>query len=166
MPKAGKYFNRKDEWMTPKDVIDFFGPFDYDPATTDECAKKFNIKEYDTIDTDGLSRDWSKFEKIWCNPPFTKKFKFLIKAIDTMSSCNNCKIFFLLPAETITTKKYHKIIGSKHYVLWVPNGRIRFSSTMSKESVPAFGSVVLEFRNTLRFNQIKHWKIYGKNSRK
>lgn len=34
MPKAGIQFQKKDEYMTPKKVIDFFGPFDYDPATT------------------------------------------------------------------------------------------------------------------------------------
>ena len=114
MPKAGVVFQKKDEYMTPKEVIEFFGPFDYDPATTDEQARNLGIPNYDTIDTDGLKTDWSKFDKIWCNPPFTRKFEFLEKAVSVGKH-----IFFLTPIETMTTSKFHKIMsgyGGVHYV--------------------------------------------------
>lgn len=105
MPKAGLVFQKKDEYMTPKDIVDFFGPFDYDPATTDKQAKQLGIKKYDTIKSNGLNTDWSKFDKIWINPPFTHKFDFLEKAINT-----NSHIFFLMPIETMTTNRFHKIM--------------------------------------------------------
>ena len=113
MPKAGLQFSKKDEWYTPKEIVDFFGPFDYDPATTDERAKEFGISNYDTVATNGLLADWTKYENIWLNPPFTKKFEFLKKAVD-------CKkhVFVLLPIETLTTKKFHEICngGGVYYV--------------------------------------------------
>lgn len=70
MPKAGIQFQKKDQWNTPKEVVDFFGPFDYDPATTKEQAESLGIPNYDTIETDGLKADWAQYHSIWINPPF------------------------------------------------------------------------------------------------
>ena len=61
------------EYYTPKFVVDYFGSFDYDPATTEKQAKYLGIKEYDTKETDGLLQDWTKYKNIWINPPFDKK---------------------------------------------------------------------------------------------
>lgn len=74
---------KKDDYYTPKKVVDYFGVFDYDPSTTKEKAKELNIKYYDTIETDGLSKDWTRYSKIWINPPFTKKYEFIKKAYAT-----------------------------------------------------------------------------------
>lgn len=160
MAKAGLQFSRKDQWNTPKEVVDFFGPFDYDPATTKEQAERLGILDYDTIETDGLRRKWGQFRTIWVNPPFTRKFEFLDKAIETVM-WGDSRIFFLLPAETITTKKFHEIVGGQPYTLWVPNGRIKFEDGSGGASSPAFGSVVLEFYHGFVGMQIKHWKLYG-----
>ena len=162
MPKAGLQFQKKDRWNTPKEVVDFFGPFDYDPATTKEQAEHLGIPYYDTIETNGLRQDWKRFEKIWINPPFTKKFDFLQKAMATML-WNDVKIFFLMPAETITTKKFHEIIGGQPYTLWVPDGRIKFEDGSGRGSSPAFGSVVIELDNKFVGTQIKHWRLNEKN---
>jgi phage N-6-adenine-methyltransferase len=156
MPKAGIVFQKKDEYMTPKEVVDFFGPFDYDPATTDKQAKALGIKNYDTIKTDGLKTDWSKFGKIWVNPPFTRKFEFLEKAIRSKSH-----VFFLLPIETLTTGKFHNVMKEYEggYVMWVPDGRIKFDDGSGKSSSPAFGSVVLELQGEKKC--IKYWSLNG-----
>lgn len=155
MPKAGIQFSKKDEWYTPKEIVDFFGPFDYDPATTKERAKAFGILNYDTIQTDGLKTDWTKYDKIWVNPPFTKKFEFLEKAIKSKKH-----VYFLMPVETITTKKFHDIMSNGGgYIMWVPNGRIKFEDGTSNTDSPAFGSVVLELNK--RVKTIKYWKLYG-----
>ena len=121
MPKAGIQFSRKDEYFTPKEVVDHFGSFDYDPATTKEQAEYLDILDYDTIETDGLNSDWSEYNKIWCNPPFTSKFEFLKKAIESKKN-----VYFLTPIETLTTKKFHQIVGDTPYTMFVPNGRIKF----------------------------------------
>lgn len=73
---------KDDEYYTPLKVINYFGKFDYDPATTIEKAKEFNITNFDTIETDGLKKNWSLYKNIWINPPFTKKKEFLEKAIN------------------------------------------------------------------------------------
>lgn len=127
MAKAGIQFQKKDEYWTPKEVVDFFGPFDYDPATTKEQAEKFGIPYYDTIETDGLKREWNQFGKIWINPPFTRKFEFLQKAASVVE-WSHIKIFFLLPIESMTTKRFHQIMTGVPYEMHLPNGRIKFES--------------------------------------
>lgn len=159
MPKAGVQFQKKDRWNTPKEVVDFFGPFDYDPATTKEQAERLDILDYDTIETDGLKSDWSDYNKIWINPPFTKKFEFLQKTFETVL-WHPTKVFFLLPAETITTKKFHEIVGGQPYRMWIPNGRIKFDDGSGRVSSPAFGSIVLEFGSHIVGTEIKHWRLY------
>ena len=156
MPKAGIQFSKKDEWFTPKEVIDFFGPFDYDPATTDAQAKSLGIPNYDTINTDGLKTDWSKFDRIWVNPPFTRKFEFLEKAIKSGKH-----VFFLMPIETMTTHRFHDVMGQYGggSIMWVPNGRIKFDDGSGACSSPAFGSIVLELYGERK--RIKYWSLDG-----
>lgn len=159
MPEATIQLSQKDEWYTPKSIIDFFGPFDYDPATTGKRAKYVGIKNYDTIHTDGLSADWSKYNKIWINPPFSKKFEFLEKAVKSKK-----KVYFLLPTEAVTARKFHDIFSNNKcgYTMWVPRGRIRFEDSNGVGTNPAFGSVILELNKKRK--TIKHWDIYGSKS--
>ena len=140
MPKAGLQFSDKDEWYTPKYIVDYFGCFEYDPATSKKQAEYLGIPNYDTIETDGLTKDWQTYNKIWINPPFTKKFEFLSKAVKTDSH-----IFFLLPIETMTTKKFHQIVKDKAFIVHIPNGRIKFFDNDGWGKSPAFGTVVIEF---------------------
>ena len=69
---------KDNEYYTPKYVVDYFFPFgfDYDPATCKEKAIEFGLINYDTIETDGLTQDWTKYNRIWINPPFTKNMNF------------------------------------------------------------------------------------------
>lgn len=77
MAKANVKFTKDNEYYTPKSVVEYFGKFDYDPATCEEKAKEFGIENYDTIETNGLTKDWTIYKNIWINPPFTEKHKFL-----------------------------------------------------------------------------------------
>lgn len=72
MAHSGVVFSKDNEYYTPKYVVDFFYPdgFDYDPATCEEKAKEFEVPYYDTIETNGLVQDWTKYNRIWLNPPF------------------------------------------------------------------------------------------------
>lgn len=158
MAKAGIQFNKNDEWYTPKEVVDYFGPFDYDPATTKEKAKEFKIRKYDTIKTDGLKRDWTKFKKIWVNPPFTRKFEFLKKAVHTVEdSTIGTEVYFLTPIESLTTKAFHDIVWGGSYQIYLPNGRIKFDDGSGRKSSPAFGCVVLRFTNDGSW--VYHWEL-------
>ena len=139
-------FAKDNEYYTPKQVVSFFGKFDYDPATTYEKAKEFGVSHYDTIETDGLKQDWTKYHKIWINPPFTDKQKFIEKAYDTYKYNKDIDIYILFPIEFLTTRKFYNIAsGGK---LYIPSGRIPFESGLGKEGKsPAFGSVILKVQD-------------------
>lgn len=139
-------FTKDNEYYTPKWVVNYFGKFDYDPATTMEKAKEFDITNYDTIETDGLTKDWTKYKQIWINPPFSKKEKFIEKAYQTYKENPYIYIYILFPIEFLTTKKFHNIAtGGKIYI---PNGRIPFESGLGKKGKsPAFGSVIMKIQD-------------------
>jgi len=146
--KASVTFSKDNEYYTPKYVVDFFYPngFDYDPATCEGKAKEFEVPYYDTIETDGLAQDWTKYDRIWINPPFTDKHKFLAKAVETYKQVHNT-IYVLFPIEFLTTARFHDL--ECHCTLFIPKGRINFESGLGKEGKsPAFGSVVIRLADT------------------
>jgi hypothetical protein len=115
MAKGGLVFTKDNEYYTPKSVIDYFGSFDYDPATVPAKAKELGIPNYDTIETDGLAQDWTKYNRIWINPPFTRKHEFLAKAVKTYRLAKN-EIYVLFPIEFLTTRRFHDICGGGAYM--------------------------------------------------
>ena len=147
MAKRNVTFTKDNEYYTPKSVVDYFGTFDYDPATTDEKAKEFNISNYDTINTNGLAKDWTKYKNIWINPPFTIKHEFLQKACETYKQCKN-NIYILFPIEFLTTKRFHDCMVDLGGKIYIPNGRINFQSGLGKKGKsPAFGSVIMKIQD-------------------
>lgn len=83
MSKGAINFSSDNEYYTPKQIVKMFSEgFEYDPATTKEKAADLDIPNYDTVETDGLKSDWTLYNSIWCNPPFTIKHEFLKKAQD------------------------------------------------------------------------------------
>lgn len=156
MAKGTVEFKKDNEYYTPKKTVEYFGKFDYDPATTVEKAKEFNILNYDTIETDGLTKNWTIYKKIWINPPFTLKHKFLEKAVDTYKQTKN-EIYVLFPIEFLTTKRFHNItkdIGGK---IFIPDGRINFESGLGKKGKsPAFGSIVIKLQDKWEIEFIKN----------
>lgn len=162
MAKANVIFTKDNEYYTPKTVIDYFGKFDYDPATTIEKAKEFGIQNFDTIETDGLTKDWTKYKRIWINPPFTNKHKFLEKAYETYKENKNIDIYILFPIEFITTKRFYDISKNNGGKLYIPNGRINFESGLGKKGEsPAFGSIVMKIQDTWEIEFISNKVLKG-----
>lgn len=153
MAKSQVQFTKDNEYYTPKEFVDRFGLFDYDPATTKEKAEEFGISEYDTIETDGLTMDWTGYKRIWINPPFTRKHEFLAKAWQTYQEVKN-EIYILFPIEFITTARFHNLVGGG--MIFIPNGRINFQSGLGKKGKsPAFGSVVMKLQDNWEIEMIK-----------
>ena len=152
MAKSQVQFTKDNEYYTPREFVARFGEFDYDPATTKEKAEDLNILNYDTIETDGLTKDWTQYKRIWINPPFTRKHEFLIKAWQTYQEAKN-EIYILFPIEFITTQRFHNAVrGGKIYI---QNGRINFQSGLGKKGTsPAFGSVVMKLQDTFEIELI------------
>lgn len=166
MAKAGLQFSKQDEWLTPDEIwSDVLPDIDYDPCTTDAQAKKHGILRYDTIQTDGLKRDWTQFSTIYVNPPFTRKFEFLKKAVDSVKATKSQRIYFLIPIDSLPTKKFHDTVGDAKYVLMLPNGRIKFDNGSGKSSSPAFGSVILLFSSLGSSRRVAHVKINVKKEK-
>lgn len=146
--KSGKnILSKNDERYTPKTVVNYFGKFDYDPATTPQKAKEFGVANYDTKETDGLKTDWTPYKRIWINPPFTLKPQFLAKAVDTYRK-TGADIYFLCPIEYLTTAQFRNTIdGCK---IFIPTGRLSFENGVpggKNGSSPAFGSVIIKLDN-------------------
>jgi phage N-6-adenine-methyltransferase len=145
MSRGAINFSSNDEYFTPKWLVDRFGKFDYDPATTREKSEELGIKNYDTVETDGLKSDWAKYRRIWVNPPFTLKNEFLKKAQEYYRATGG-DIYILLPISYLTTKKFHEICGGGR--IYVPNGRIKFENGVGGDVRSlAFGSIVLKLDN-------------------
>lgn len=146
--KPKEKIQKDDNYYTPKYVVDFFFPdgFDYDPATCKKKADEFGISNYDTIETDGLTTDWTQYDRIWLNPPFSNKYGFLLKAVETYNIAHNT-IYILFPVEFLTTVKFHSL--NCKCKLFIPNGRINFESGLGKKGkCPTFGSVIIKLDET------------------
>ena len=115
MAKSQVQFTKDNEYYTPNEFVLLFGNFDYDPATTKEKAMEFGIKNYDTIETDGLKQDWTPYKRIWINPPFTIKHLFMAKAWETYQKVKN-EIYILFPIEFLTTARFHNSVGGADYL--------------------------------------------------
>lgn len=148
------------EYYTPKFIVDYFGKFDYDPATTEKQAEYLEIPNYDTKETDGLQSDWCKYKKIWVNPPFDKKHLFFNKAIETYKKAKN-EIYFLCPIGFLTTSRFFNAKNGIGIKIFIPSGRIKFKSGDGlKEQSPAFGSIIIKIQDTndIEFVDLEHTK--------
>jgi len=153
MAKSQVQFTKDNEYYTPKEFVNIFWEFDYDPATTIEKAVEFWIHNYDTIYTDWLSKDWTKYKRIWINPPFTIKHEFIKKAQETYDISKN-DIYILFPIGFLTTLRFHNTI--KWWKIFIPNWRINFQSWLWKKSKsPAFGSIVMKIQDSWEVEMIK-----------
>lgn len=149
MSKGAVSFNESNvEYYTPKYIVDRFGPFDYDPATTPAQAEYLGIPNYDTKETDGLFSDWTQYRRIWINPPFNIKHLFIEKAAATYAKSKN-DIFMLLPVQTLTAGYFHAtmdgLLGGVK--IFIPCRRIKFITPTGVMQSPAFGSVIIHFQD-------------------
>ncbi len=121
MAKSQVQFTKDNEYYTPKEFVNFFAKklgtkrFEYDPATTEQKAQDLGIPNFDDINSDGLLQDWTEFESIWINPPFTRKHEFLAKAWETYQKAKN-DIYILFPIEFVTTARFHNAVGGASYL--------------------------------------------------
>jgi hypothetical protein len=58
---------KKDEWLTPPEIIKALGEFDLDPCAPIVRPWDIADKHY-TIEDDGLKQLWEG--RVWCNPPY------------------------------------------------------------------------------------------------
>jgi len=119
-------------WLTPRWILDLFGPFDLDPCGHPGWdTAKSHLYETDN----GLAHDWNGF--IWCNPPYgVCTFDW----VDRFVKHGNGLLLVANRSDTIWWQE----IGKSSPCVWFPKGRIKFVDPMNTESKsgPAFSSVI------------------------
>lgn len=142
------------EYYTPKWVFEFLvkdnniSKIDLDAATND-----FNMDRLDSFinhgfskEDNGLEQDWSEYESVWINPPFSLKKDFYEKAKQEINK-EGSKIkhlFFLTPDKSITNNFFDFI--EEGWNMYIPKGRISFVNGGGElTSNNHFGSVILHY---------------------
>lgn len=70
--------NRKDEWLTPPQIVTSLGSFDLDPCSPIDRPWATAGTHY-TENDNGLLREW--FGRVWCNPPYSDIGSWLKKCV-------------------------------------------------------------------------------------
>jgi phage N-6-adenine-methyltransferase len=108
--------------------------FQLDAAATETNRKCAN---YNDIAHDGLEYDWSWFDSVFINPPYSEPEKWVAKAETTAAST---RIVMLLRGDT-STAFFHNLCESAQYIHFY-RGRLHFNDG----KVPApFASIIAVF---------------------
>ena len=140
------FSSKTDDWYTPQYIIDDvcevygLGWFELDA-----CASKENAKAdtFYTKEENGLSKDWSQYDSVWCNPPYGKEIgKWIKKAYE--ESMKGAWVCMLIPSRT-DTKWWHDYV-MKGDITFI-KGRIKFGG--SKNSAPFPSALVVFDKNKM-----------------
>lgn len=136
------FSSQSTEWQTPRHVYDLLNQefhFNLDAAATKENALNDNFFD---MEANSLVQDWSKYEAIYCNPPYGRLIgKFVEKAYN--ESLKGCIVAMLIPSRT-DTRWWHNYC-SKGEVLFI-KGRLKFVNPNSDKLMPApFPSAIVIF---------------------
>ena len=121
------FSHKSDEWATPQWLYDKLNKsfnFTLDPAS-DGTNNKCN--NHHTIQTDGLSQDWSG-QTVFINPPYSKTYDWVKKA-HTEATNNSVISVMLLPSRT-DTKWFHEFCldGKITKEICFIKGRLKFGN--------------------------------------
>lgn len=121
----------KEEWLTPRWLIEKLGPFDLDP-----CASV--VRPWPTAEThytkklNGLALRWRGF--VWCNPPYGRKAAPWLKR---MAEHNDGIALIFARTETAWWQDY---IFPRASALFFLRGRLTFCDTSGKPGDNTAGS--------------------------
>lgn len=104
----------KDDWVTPKRIIDAFGPFDLDPA----CCEQMPWRTADEMWTSGgLDRHWGGM--VWLNPPYSDVGAWMERLAQ---HGNGIALVFA----RVETAWWFEIVWAKASAIAFPRGRLTF----------------------------------------
>jgi len=110
---------KRDEYLTPKWIIDDLGPFDLDPCAS-EVRPWPTANKHLTYMDNGLLMPWEG--RVWCNPPYGMNKEFLRRCV----AHDNC--IALIPART-ETNYFHEYVWKHADGLLFMRNRISFHNT-------------------------------------
>ena len=133
------------EWYTPAEYIELarevMGSIDIDPASSDIANKVVQAKKYYTLETDGLSQEWSG--NIWLNPPYSSELitKFIDKLISDLPRITQALV---LVNNATETEWFNKIV-KRAAAICFPRSRIKFYTPNGTIGAPLQGQAILYF---------------------
>lgn len=108
---------KKDEWLTPPNLLEKLGNFDLDPCSAINMPWKIANKTYTIIDN-GLVKDW--IGRVWCNPPYGLEAAIWLKKLAKHG--NGIALIF---ARTETRMFFDQVWNKADAVLFI-EGRLFF----------------------------------------
>ena len=137
---SGIMSSKSDNWATPADLFNKLNAeFDFN---LDPCASADNHKcaRYYDITQDGLTKEWTKNDRVFMNPPYGKMIKHWVKKARQSYEENGALVVALLPART-DTKWWLDCMASAE--IRFIKGRVKFGD--GKNGAP-FPSVIVIWR--------------------
>jgi hypothetical protein len=117
--------DNKDEWLTPPYITAALGHFDLDPCAP--ISPPWRIADWNlNILDDGLAQDWSKWNFVWCNPPYGRETG---KWLEKMKRHNNG--IALIFART-DTRMFQDHVFTADAILFL-KGRLSFYDVTGKK---------------------------------
>jgi hypothetical protein len=109
----------KDEWLTPKSIIDALGEFDLDPCAP--VIRPWNTaRKHFTIEDNGLLQEWGGANRVFCNPPYGNQTALWL---NKCALHGNCIVLIFARTET---KMFFDYIWNKADAIFFFKGRLRF----------------------------------------
>lgn len=118
----------KDNWLTPRELLNALGPFDLDPCAPIRRPWDMAAQHYTILD-DGLKKLWKG--RVWLNPPCgNKAFKWLERLSEHK---NGLALIF---ART-DTRGFSRFVWNKAKAVFFFKGRIAFFKVDGSKSAYA-----------------------------
>lgn len=124
---------QREEWLTPKYIIDALGQFDLDPCSPTEDRRPWpTAAKHLTVFDNGLTTPWAG--RVWLNPPYGREtIKFVAKLADHGNG-----IAFVF-ARTETRMFQEHVFGKAAGILFC-RGRIHFCDYKGKPADNSSGA--------------------------
>lgn len=129
-----------DDWLTPPEIIEALGDFDFDPCAYPNQINKTAVKMI-CLPEDGLSVDWHG--RVWLNPPYGNQTKFWMAKIASHGFGTA-----LVPARTEVESWFWPYVWEAAVAVLFIKGRLYFRRPDgSKAGNAGHGSVLAAYSN-------------------
>lgn len=147
---------QKEEWLTPRFILDALGPFDLDPCAPVNRPWPMAAKHF-TIEDNGLIRPWHG--RVWCNPPYGKQTN---RWLARCAGHKNCIALIFARTET---KQFFDFVWPKATAVCFLKSRLSFYHvTGEKGGTAGAPSMLVAFddaNGNLLWDAVQHGRISG-----
>lgn len=137
----------ENEWYTPPQhlvlVRDVLGEIDLDPASSDSAQVAVQAKQYYTVDTDGLKREWHG--RVWLNPPYAQPhIADFVSKMCAERRTGRVTAAIMLTHNYTDTSWFHEAAHVADAICFT-RGRVKFYNARGEEAAPTQGQAFFYF---------------------